>query len=198
MSNCAAASSRLEIARAQPQAPGGSGGARPAPAFKAGSRPNSTSRGSAALARGRAGGDSAARNRRARAAMYGLAVLLGQQPGELVAELSPFCAGAAAAAGSSDRAALRSSPPPPGCAPGRTATGGRDRPHRRGEVGLVSQALPHRRRRVRKRQPQQMVRARQPVLVDRPERAVASARFRPGARGSARANRRAGGGAGDV
>jgi outer membrane protein, multidrug efflux system len=48
-----------------------------------------------------------------------------------------------------------------------------------------------------KRQRQQLVRTRQPILVDRPEPAMERARFRPGARAGARANRRAGGGAGD-
>ena len=77
-----------------------------------------------------------------RAAMYGLAVLLGQEPGELVAELVSIWPIPPAAAGSSDRAALGSSAPSPGCATSRTATGGRDRPHRSGEIGLVSQDSP--------------------------------------------------------
>ena len=169
----------------------------PAPAFKAESRTElDVTRAAALLASMQAAIPPL--ETAVREAMYGLAVLLGQQPGELVAELSP----------------PRPVPPvPPEIPIGLPSDLLRRRPDVRraerqlaaetarigvaksewfpklsltGDAGTESVSL------------SKWFDARQPFLVARPELAMAGARFRPGARGSAGPNRRARGGAGDL
>ena len=68
----------------------------------------------------------------ARAAIYSLEVLLGQNPGFMEKISGPAIPHSPGAAAGPHRAALRAAPPPPGYSPGRSAVACRHRPYRGG------------------------------------------------------------------